>query len=103
MRGSCHARLVFPPDEMQIAGVDEKARELTDDEDGVGAIDRVGEQGRASGEAEIPEGDGHDAAATSFAGEPLHEETHREKCLTEQADTEPNDVGVHFDSPFHEK
>ena len=48
--------------ELQVAEIDDEARELADDEDRVFAVDRVDQQRHAPGQAELPEHGGHDAA-----------------------------------------
>src|SRR5262249_51981944 len=45
--------------------------------------------------AEIPEGEGNNAAAFHFAAEPLHQEARREQRLPRKAEHQPDAVGCH--------
>src|SRR5262245_9963792 len=83
------------PDEPQIARVHEQAGALTEDEDGIAAVDRVGEQREAAADGEVPERERHHAPPAALGGDPLHEESRREAGLPEQTDREPDVVRRH--------
>src|SRR5262245_46909003 len=51
---------------------------------------RVGEQGQASGEAQVPEHAGKDGAAGLIRQNPLHQETRAEEQLARESDYVPN-------------
>src|SRR5215813_7256171 len=57
--GSRRDALGIAQDEVEVAGVDEEAGALTQDEDGITAPQGVEEQGQAAADREIPEGAGH--------------------------------------------
>src|SRR5688572_8215956 len=85
-----------PVDEPQIARVDEEARALADDEDGIAPVDGIGEQGEAAADGEIPEGAWHDAPFALLGRDPLHDEAGGEQRLAEQADGEPELLAGHW-------
>src|SRR5262245_35174855 len=95
-RGSRGDALGVAQDEVEVAGVDEEARALTQDEDGIAAPEGVEEQGQAAADREIPEGAGHDALAQTLRGDPLDEEARGEKGLAEKANAEPDLVRGHI-------
>ena len=80
---------------LQVARVNQQASRLADDKDGICAIDRIGEQARATGEAQIPKGYGYDAAPLSLAGDPLHDETERENGLRGKSQRDPGCIAAH--------
>jgi len=57
-------------DEVEVARVDEEARALAQDEDGVAPPECVEEQGEAAADREIPEGPGHHALAAALGCDP---------------------------------
>jgi 4-amino-4-deoxy-L-arabinose transferase-like glycosyltransferase len=82
-------RRVVARDEDQVARVHEEAERLAEDEDGVAAPDRVGEEQRGPAEAQPPERGGHDALPPPLRGDPLHQEAGREQQLPREAHRQP--------------
>ncbi len=78
-----------PADQHQVAGVDEEPHALSEDEDGIFPVNRVGEQCEGTAQAEEPERDRHDALFVTLRIDPLHEEAGREEGLAEEADDQP--------------
>src|SRR5262249_10552939 len=77
------------PDQIDVARIDEQAGALAHDENGIASLNSIDQQHGSSGEAEIPEGDGDDAAFGRFAGDPLPEEAKEEERLADEADDDP--------------
>src|SRR6185312_14778451 len=102
--GRDRARLTLAkPDEIDVARVDDEAGRLAEDENGVGAVDRISQQQNAAEEAEIPERLGDDARPRLLGGDPLHEKAHREQELREETDKQPDDFGARRDKPPMDK
>src|SRR5215469_5989306 len=73
-------------DEVEIPQVYENAYRLPENEHGVHAVDRIGEQRQAPAEGEEPEGHGKHALLASLGGDPLDDEPHGEEGLRQQPD-----------------
>ena len=63
-------------DEIEIPEIDDEPCRLAENDNRVHAPEAVGQQDGCAGEAEIPEGDGHDAVALPLADQPLDDKTH---------------------------
>src|SRR5262249_33891001 len=74
----------------QVAEIGDEARALADHEGPALDVDRICEGNKTAADAEIPEGDRHDAAAFHFAFQPLNDEACREQALSEEADQQPD-------------
>jgi hypothetical protein len=86
----------FPENQEKVSTVDKKAASLAHDEHRVSSQDRVYQQEPASAHAEIPESDGNDAFALSFAHDPLDEKSSEKKPLGRK--TQNQHVIVHAPS-----
>src|ERR1700726_2282873 len=84
--GGLRPRAVGEP---EIAGVDQQAGALAEDEDGVSLVDGVAQEGRAAGDAQVPEGAGDDAGFPPLRRDPLDEEATGEEELSEQSEADP--------------
>src|SRR5437588_4329572 len=67
--------------EIEIAGIDEDAEALAQNEDRVANVKRVAEQQDAAADGEEPERNRHHHLAGTLGGNPLHHEAHREHDL----------------------
>ncbi|GAB6112326.1 hypothetical protein JCM14713_20840 [Desulfomicrobium salsuginis] len=67
-----------------IAEVDDETRGLSNDEDNIPTENRVNEEEQTAKQAEIPEIDGNYAAALFFRDNPLPEEAHEKKGLSDK-------------------
>src|SRR5579862_6050710 len=76
-------------DEIQITQVDEYAKGLTENEDGILAEERVGQQQHATADGEPPERQRNDAASGSFGSNPLDKKAHREQTLRDEPQDHP--------------
>ncbi len=81
-------------DEPEIAGIDEDAHGLAENEDGVAALDGIGKQHGAADHRKIPEGDGHDGFARLFRRQPLHEKAAGEHQLGQEAEGDPEEFAA---------
>ena len=61
----------------------QQAGALAEDEDVVSLVDGVAQEGRAAGEAQVPEGAGDDAGFPPLRRDPLDEEATGEEELSE--------------------
>src|SRR5713101_2748944 len=76
-------------DEIEIAHIDEHAEGLAGDEDGITAIERVGEQQEAAGDRKKPKCDRNYASSLPLAFHPLHPEAPGEHELGDEAEDDP--------------
>jgi len=82
--------LLAAVDEPEVPGVDKEAGELADDDDQVLAMEPVGEEDEAAGQAEEPEGRRDYAGPFALGGDPLDEKAGEEEGLSEEADGGPD-------------
>src|SRR5882724_3626866 len=83
-------------DEKEIAQVDEEPAALADDEDGISAVDGIGQEHQPAADGEVPERHRDDAFLPFLGGDPLDEKTHEEECLPEEAHCHPEMLAAHF-------
>ena len=72
------------PDKHQIANVNQRVREIGQDANRIAPENEVNAHERASGNAPVPEGHRNHTFALPFGGEPLDNETHREKGVPDE-------------------
>src|SRR5206468_440318 len=77
---SSESELAFPY-QHQIANVNKRVWKVSQYADGVRPENKIQAHQHASGNAPVPERAWDDTFALSLRGEPLHEETHREKSV----------------------
>jgi hypothetical protein len=73
-------------DEVEVAEIYRCADHLGDDEDGISTVDSVGEQRQAAADGEDPERSRDHTLLSTFRGDPLDDETHREAGLGQKPD-----------------
>jgi hypothetical protein len=84
-RGSGESKLAFT-DQHQVANVNKRVREISQDADGIASENEVQAHERASGDAPVPERNWNYAFTLSLGCDPLNEETHREKSVPDKAE-----------------
>lgn len=80
---------LLAPDEGEVPEIDQDARGLADDEDGIATPERIAEDDEPAGDREVPEDARHDAAADPLAGDPLDREPQEEARLPGEPDDDP--------------
>src|SRR5215472_11885187 len=81
-------------DEVEVPQVYENPHRLPENEHGVHAIHRIGEQRQPTAEGEEPERHGKHALLASLGGDPLDDEPHGEESLRQQPDQQPEPLGA---------
>src|SRR5215475_5154853 len=81
-------------DEVEVPQVYENARRFPEDEHGVQAMDRIGEQRQPTTEGEEPERHGKHALLASLGGDPLDDEARGKEGLRQQPDRQPEPLGA---------
>ena len=75
--------------EIEVPQIDHGTGTLTQDEDGILLVDRVGQEQETSHDAEIPEQGGHRALFLFLAREPLDDPPAEKKKLRKDPQTHP--------------
>src|SRR5712692_10709744 len=101
LRAGLGQAALLAPDQVEVAQVHEQAGPLTEDEDGVQAVDGVDQQGEATADREEPERDGNHALLLPLGGDPLDEEPAREERLSEESHRQPEMLLGHHCSTLH--
>src|SRR5713226_4203383 len=96
--GSGHPT-VLAPDQVEGPGIDEDSRPLTEDKDGIQAVEGVGEQRQATKDREEPERYRDHALLPLLRGNPLDEEPHGEEGLAEKPVRQPDLLVAHRARP----
>ena len=74
---------------VQVAQVNEDAERLAGDEHRIPAIERIDQQHQTATDRENPERQRNDAAAGALGRDPLHQKSHGEKALGNEAHQHP--------------
>jgi hypothetical protein len=81
------------PNQHQVTNVNKRVWQIRENPNRIASENKVNAHEHASGNAPVPERDWDDAFALSFRGEPLNEETRREKSA-------PNETKDHEVTPI---
>jgi hypothetical protein len=84
------------PNQHQISNVNKRVREIRENSNRIASKNKVNAHEHATGNAPVPERDWNYAFALPLGGEPLDEETHREKSV-------PNEAEDHEITPIQSK
>jgi hypothetical protein len=72
------------PNQHQVANVNKRVWQIRENPNRIASENEVNAHEHTSGNAPVPERDWDNAFALSFGGEPLDEETHREKSISNE-------------------
>ena len=78
----------FLVNQVKIAQIYDETSRLSENKDGVLFLDGIDEKKRATADAEIPEGNGNDAYASPFTGNPLDKKSPEKEALADKAEYE---------------
>src|SRR5260370_5668843 len=86
---------LLAPNEVEVSRVDEDSRPLAEDEDGIEAVEGIGEQCQPPTNREEPERDGDYALFSPLRGDPLDHEAHGKERLPRKPDQQPEMFVAH--------
>ena len=84
-RGGGEGKFAFP-DQHQIANVNQRVWEISENSNRIAPENEVNAHKNASRDAPVPKRYRNHAFALPFGGDPLHKETHREKSVPDEAE-----------------
>src|SRR6266403_2142692 len=86
---------LLAPDQIQVSRVNENACPLAEDEDGIEAVESIGEERQSPANGEEPERQRDDALFPPLGGDPLDHEAHGKERLPYQPDRQPQLLVAH--------
>ena len=90
MKGNSTLGALLAPDQLDVAQIDKGAKRLAENEDQILLVNGVRQDDQTAAQTEIPENFRHNALFGAFTVNPLEQEAHHEKALTQKADRNPD-------------